>query len=134
MKSAVAYCRTGNALQGDGLVDVQRQANAIQRYAKGRGEVIREPYMDAGVSGTTLDRLALQKLLADCRAEKIGTVLTQDPNRLSRDTGQLIELLGNFLESGVRIQFSTKAAPSQYVFLETLLSGLAELGEAQRRT
>jgi len=31
----------------------------------------------------------LQRLLADCRAGKVGMVLTQDAARLSRNTGQL---------------------------------------------
>jgi DNA invertase Pin-like site-specific DNA recombinase len=118
-------------LQGDLLRGAHQQAKAIQRYAKGRGVAIREMYMDAGVGGATLDRLALQKLLADCRAGRVGTVLVQDPDRLSRDTGQLIELLGTFLKAGVRVEFSTEAGRSQYVFLKIVLSALAELGETQ---
>ena len=38
-------------------------------------------------------RVALQSLLADCRAGKIGTVITQDPERLSRDPLSLIAVL-----------------------------------------
>jgi DNA invertase Pin-like site-specific DNA recombinase len=53
-------------------------------------------YMDAGVSGATLARPALQQLLADCRAGKIGVVLTRDADRLSRDTSQLFALLHRF--------------------------------------
>jgi hypothetical protein len=48
--SAVAYCRTGSALGGDPFGEVQEQAKAIQRYAKGRGVAICETYVDAGVS------------------------------------------------------------------------------------
>ena len=35
--------------------------------------------MDAGVSGMTLEQPELQRLMKDCRAGKIGTVVTQDP-------------------------------------------------------
>jgi hypothetical protein len=45
--SVAAYCRTGSALQGDPLAEVQQQAKAIQRYAKGRGEAICDTYMYA---------------------------------------------------------------------------------------
>jgi DNA invertase Pin-like site-specific DNA recombinase len=38
----------------------------------------------------TLDRPGLEKLIADCRAGKIDTVLTKDPERLSRDTSQAL--------------------------------------------
>ena len=49
------------------------------------GLIICETYLDAGVSGGTLERPALQRLLADCRAGKIGTVIAQDLERLSRN-------------------------------------------------
>jgi Resolvase, N terminal domain len=60
MKIAAAYGRAGSVLQGDPR-EVQQQAKAIQRYAKGRGVAICETYVDAGVSGAALDRLALQE-------------------------------------------------------------------------
>ena len=88
MKNAVAYCRTAWASQSDPLSGVRLQSQELTRYAKGHGLLIRETYMDAGVSGMTLERPDLQRLMADCRAGKIGTVVTQDPERLSRDTGQ----------------------------------------------
>jgi site-specific DNA recombinase len=133
MKTAVAYCRTANALRGEPLEAVKQQARAIRRYAKGRGVTICETYMDAGVSGATLDRIALQRLLADCRAGKVGTVLVQDSDRLSRDTGQLIELLGSFVTAGVQVEFSTQAGRDQYAFFKVFVSALTELGQAQRK-
>jgi DNA invertase Pin-like site-specific DNA recombinase len=41
------------------------------------------------VSGITLERPGLQQLVADCLAEKIARVVTQDPDRLSREPRQL---------------------------------------------
>jgi DNA invertase Pin-like site-specific DNA recombinase len=41
-----------------------------------RGLIICETYLDAGVSGGTLERPALRRLLADCRAGKIDLVFT----------------------------------------------------------
>jgi DNA invertase Pin-like site-specific DNA recombinase len=63
---------------------------------KRQGLNIRETYIDPGVSGVTLDRPALQRLIADCRVGKIGTVVTKDHARLSRDTAQLFALLHIF--------------------------------------
>jgi DNA invertase Pin-like site-specific DNA recombinase len=65
----------------------------VRRYADARGLIICETYLDAGVSGGTLERPALQRLLADCRAGKIGTVITQDLERLSRNPLSLIAVL-----------------------------------------
>ena len=81
---------------------------AVASYADTRGLIICETYLDAGVSGGTLERPALQCLLADCRAGKIGTVITQDLERLSRNPLSLIAVLESFLEDGVNVEFSTK--------------------------
>ena len=79
-----------------------------RRYADARGLIIGETYLDAGVSGGTLERPALQSLLGDCRAGKIGTVITQDLERLSRNPLSLIAVLESFLEDGVNVEFSTE--------------------------
>jgi DNA invertase Pin-like site-specific DNA recombinase len=82
------------------------------------------------VSGVTLDRPALQQLIADCRAAKIGTVITKDPDRLSRDFRQLIALLHIFQTTGVRVEYTMREGQSN-CFLEAALSAVAELAEAQ---
>ena len=93
MKEVVAYCRVACAKQSDPSAEVQLQEQMIRRYADARGLIICETYLDAGVSSGTLERPALQRLLADCRAGKIGTVITQDLERLSRNPLSLIAVL-----------------------------------------
>jgi len=66
MRNVVAYCRSAWEPQG-GPSAVSRQARAIRQYAKERGLAIRSIYMDPGVSGSSLDRRDLQRLIADCR-------------------------------------------------------------------
>src|SRR3990167_7867367 len=54
-------------------------------------------YTDAGYSGATLERPALQELLADLKKEKIDLVFVYKIDRLTRspkDFYQLIEVLG----------------------------------------
>jgi site-specific DNA recombinase len=132
MRTVVAYCRSAFEPQG-GPSAVHSQAQAMRDYANRNGLVIRETYMDAGVSGVTLERPALQRLLADCRAGKVGTVVTKEPERLSRDTSQLVALLHMFRKSGVRVEFSTGQGRDRYVFLKTMLSAIAEFEEATAR-
>jgi DNA invertase Pin-like site-specific DNA recombinase len=57
----------------------------------------------------SLDRPALQQLLADCSAGKIGVVLVKDADRLSRDKNQLIALLYRFRISGVQVEFANES-------------------------
>ena len=126
MKTVVVYFRSAcEPLHGPS--PVRGQARELRRYAKSRGVVIRETYMDHAASGMTLDKPGLQKLIADCHAGKIGTVLMKDPERLSRDTGQLIALLDIFRETGVHVEFTTSAGRTSFAFLAVLLSAVAEV-------
>jgi site-specific DNA recombinase len=130
MKTIVAYCRTACALDSDPMSGITRQVNDILRFAADLGLIVHETYLDAGMSGICLERPELQRLLADCHAGKIDTVLTTDPDRLSRDTGQLFALLDVLQKTGVRIEFATPAAQTRLAFLTVLLSTVAELGAA----
>jgi len=79
MKEVVAYCRVACARESDPSVEARRQAHIVRRYADTRGLSICETYLDAGVSGGTLERPALQRLLPIVALERLGTVITQDP-------------------------------------------------------
>jgi DNA invertase Pin-like site-specific DNA recombinase len=78
-------------------LDAQREA--CEAYiASQRSEgwaTIREPYDDGGVSGGTLDRPALQRLLADVEAGLIDVIVVYKIDRLSRslmDFARLVEI------------------------------------------
>jgi DNA invertase Pin-like site-specific DNA recombinase len=122
MKHVVAYCRSANE-PPDEPSAVRSQSDAICDYADRRGLTLGSIYADAGVSGVTLDRPALQQLIADCRAGKIGAVITKDPDRLSRDTRQLIALLHIFRSTGVRAEYSTRRRSRRYAPRKRLVSG-----------
>jgi DNA invertase Pin-like site-specific DNA recombinase len=133
MKPIVAYCRSANEPL-DGPSSVRGQAQAIRQYAEERGLTVSEVYADPGVSGVTLERPELQRLLADCQAGKIGMVITKNPERLSRDMSQRIVLLRLFLEADVHVVFSTKGGEQSYQQFRLLLSSLVALVEAKRRS
>jgi site-specific DNA recombinase len=129
MKPVVAYCRSATE-PPDEPSAVCSQADAICDYAERRGLILGSIYADAGVSGVTLDRPALQQLIADCRAGKISAVITKDPDRLSRDFRQLIALYHIFQTTGVRVEYTTREGQSDS-FLESALTVVAELAEAR---
>jgi site-specific DNA recombinase len=131
MKKTVAYCRTALESKSNPVAKVSAQADAVREYARKRGIAVHETYMDAGVSGVTLVRPALQQLLADCRAGKIAVVLTRDADRLSRDTSQLFALLHRFAIEGVQVQFANENGEADRKLLDLTLSALADLYEAR---
>ena len=132
MKEVVAYCRVACAKQSDPSAEVQRQEQMVRRYADARGLIICATYLDAGVSGGTLERPALQSLLADCRAGKIGTVITQDPERLSRNPLSLIAVLERFPEDGVNVEFSTEEGKARFEFFKVVWQTMDEIGVRRR--
>src|SRR3984893_9414231 len=78
-------------------LDAQREAcEAYITSQRGEGGVqVADRYDDGGVSGGTLDRPALKRLLADIQAGKIDIVVVYKVDRLSRsllDFHKLIEL------------------------------------------
>jgi site-specific DNA recombinase len=132
MKNVVAYCRSACEEPGTPS-SAYSQAQAMRSYAERHGLNIREMYIDPGVSGVTLERFELQRLIAECRAGKIATVVTKDPARLSRDTSQLFALLRIFEDAGVRVEYSTRDGRSDRL-LAMILSAVAELEEAKARS
>jgi len=127
MKDVVAYCRTASALNSDQVSGITRQMNEILGYAADHGLIVHKMYLDVGMSGISLERPELQRLLADWRAGKIDTVLTTDPARLSRDTGQLFLALEVLCDTDVHIEFATEAGRKHFEFLTMVLSNVAEL-------
>jgi DNA invertase Pin-like site-specific DNA recombinase len=79
-------------------LDAQREA--CEAYiASQRSEgwaAIREPYDDGGVSGGTLDRPALQRLLADVEAGLIDVIVVYKIDRLSRSLMDFAKLVDVF--------------------------------------
>jgi site-specific DNA recombinase len=129
MKKTVAYCRTAFAEPSDPFAGVSAQAASLREYAGQHGVTMDGTYMDAGESGVTLIRPALQQLLADCRAGKIGVLLTTDTERLSRDTGQLAALLHKFRLYGVHVKFAS--GQDGLKLLGVVLTALAECHKAK---
>jgi len=67
-------------------LDAQREAG--EAYIKSQShegwKLIRAPYADGGLSGATMERPALQRLLADIAARLIDVVVVYKVDRLTR--------------------------------------------------
>ena len=79
---------TEDQVQNGGGLDVQK--DEIRRLCEREGLALSRIYEDPGVSGSTLERPALQEMLRDAAAGAFDTVVVQKLDRLSRDLmGQL---------------------------------------------
>jgi hypothetical protein len=99
-------------------LDAQREAcESYVASQKAEGWLLLpDRYDDGGVPGGTLERPALQRLIADIEARRVEVVVVYKIDRLSRAlSAKLVELPpGPQLSSryGHRVGFNTKAAPA----------------------
>lgn len=73
---------------------VTNQNSLLDAFAKQHRLSVYDTYVDDGYSGTTFDRPAFQRMIADIEAKKINMVITKDLSRLGRDyimTGYYLE-------------------------------------------
>ena len=84
-------------------LDAQREA--CEAYIKSQAHegwrLVSDRYDDGGLSGASLDRSALRKLLADVRAGKINTVVVYKVDRLTRSLADFAKLVELFDQHGV---------------------------------
>ena len=84
-------------------LDAQREA--CEAYIKSQAHegwrLVPDRYDDGGLSGASLDRPALQKLLADVRAGNINTVVVYKVDRLTRSLADFAKLVELFDQHGV---------------------------------
>src|SRR6202011_3227137 len=77
--------------------------------ARKDGGLVEDRYDDGGVSGGTLERPALKRLLADVEAGKIDVVLVYKIDRLSRSMLDFLKLVETFERHGVTFVSITQA-------------------------
>lgn len=96
-KITALYCRLSqdDMLQGESN-SITNQKAILKKYADDNGFSNLVYYVDDGVSGTTFERDGFKAMMADVEAGKVGTVITKDLSRLSRDylkIGEYIEII-----------------------------------------
>ena len=73
---------------------VTNQNSLLDEFVKQHKLSVYDTYIDDGYSGTTFDRPAFQRMIADIEAKKVNMVITKDLSRLGRDyimTGHYME-------------------------------------------
>ena len=100
---AALYMRLSKDDGNGESASINTQRSMLRTYADRNGFSVYGEYTDDGYSGTTYERPAWKRLLADIEADKVNLVITRDLSRLGRDyilTGQYTEIY--FPAKGVR--------------------------------
>ena len=117
-------------------LDAQREA--AEAYIKSQAHegwrCLKTHYDDGGISGGTLDRPALQSLLADIQSRKVDVVVVYKVDRLTRSLADFAKLVELFEANGVSFvavtqQFNTTTSMGRLT-LNVLLS-FAQFGNSR---
>jgi len=115
-------------------LDAQREAcEAYIASQRGEGWVqVADRYDDGGVSGGTLDRPALKRLVADIEAGRIDIVVVYKIDRLSRSMLDFLKLVESFEHHGVTFVSVTQSFNTQSAMGRMTLNMLVTFAQFER--
>lgn len=91
--TAVLYCRVSTAEQAESGAGLAAQEAALRAEAERRGWAVAAVLRDAGLSGSTLDRPALQEALCLLRTGQAGVLAASKLDRFGRSVSDVAGLL-----------------------------------------
>lgn len=130
MKTAL-YVRVSSDAQAEHGYSIEAQLDKLKGYCKINDIYDYGEYVDAGYTGSNLDRPEMQRLIRDIEANIIDTVVIYKLDRLSRktkDTLYLVEdIFNKYNISFVSLAESIDTSSSSGKFFLTILSSVAQL-------
>jgi site-specific DNA recombinase len=98
---AALYARVSSDLQSAASIDDQLRVCA--EWAANQGLLVTGSYTDQGISGASLIRPGIQKVLQDAAAGKFDIILTESLDRVSRDQEDIAHIYKRMRFLGVKI-------------------------------
>ncbi len=102
-KRAGLYVRVSTLEQAQTGYSVGEQKARLLKYAEAQNYKVIDVYSDEGVSGKSLVRPAIDRLINDIKDGKIDIVLIYKLDRLSRRVKDVLELVDLFEQNGVSL-------------------------------
>ena len=129
-KHVAAYCRVSTDSEEQMLsydAQVSEYKNKIENTPEWQ---MVEIYADAGISGTNVkNRVAFNRMIADCKAGKIDLIITKSISRFARNTVDCLEHVRKLKHIGVEVFFEKEniySFDSKMELVLTLLSSIAQ--------
>jgi len=108
------------------------QLDVLRAYAKARGLVVAEEYVDEGQSGAKARRPALDQMLADARRRRLDAVACVKLDRLARSVRHLTEMAAEFDALGVGLVVLDQAIDTTTPAGRLLFHVLGSIAEFER--
>lgn len=99
------YCRVSTNSM-DQLQSLTAQVSHLTRLTAVMPQwLLSDVYMDVATSKTGSSRKEFNRMLDDCRSNKLEIVLTKSISRFGRDTVEILDVLHQLKQLGVRVIF-----------------------------
>ncbi|MGW8038361.1 cassette chromosome recombinase CcrB [Staphylococcus xylosus] len=99
-KRVGGYIRVSTEMQTDGY-SPKSQINQIKEYCQFHGYEVIDIYADEGISGKSMNRPGLQRMIKDAKEGKLDCVMVYKTNRLARNTSDLLTIVENLHRQNV---------------------------------
>lgn len=127
------YSRVSTQEQAVNGYSIGEQIDRMQKYAAAMKWTVYKVYTDAGYSGASLDRPALQALISDAKTGKIDKVLVYKLDRLSRSQKHTLYLIEDvFLASSVDFVSMSENFDTSTPFGRAMIGILAVFAQLER--
>lgn len=107
MKTCYIYARTATITQQkltNGHSEaINNQIRICQDYAKKHRYKVLGVFTDIGISGNTLRRIDLQRLLASCKKHSPTVVIVPRIDRISRNVADFVKINKRFKEKDIKL-------------------------------
>ena len=128
---ALGYCRVSTDEQAREGVSLDAQRSRIRAYCQAKELELVDMLTDDGISGKTLERPALQALVARCERGEVRNVVVVKLDRLTRRTRDLLALVDDlFLARHIELHSVSESLDTSTPhgrFVLTLFGGLAQM-------
>jgi site-specific DNA recombinase len=102
MTKAVLYARVStDAQQKEGTIE--SQVAELKRQIAWAGDVLVKEYIDDGISGTFLDRPALEQLRQDAKTDLYDRIYFHAADRITREAAHQTIIIGELLKRGKKL-------------------------------
>jgi len=131
---ALGYCRVSTEEQAREGVSLDAQAENIHRYCELYSLDLAEVLIDEGISGKSMERPAMQELMARVEQGEVEAVVFYKLDRVGRNTVDILTFAEALKKAGVALhsvteRIDTTSAHGEFFF--TLLAALATMERKQ---
>ncbi|QKQ28904.1 recombinase family protein [Staphylococcus hominis] len=127
------YIRVSTEKQVEGY-SIEGQITQIEQYCQFNGYELVDIYADRGISGKSMNRPELQRMLNDAKNGKLDCVMVYKTNRLARNTSDLLTIVEELHRQNVEFFSLSERMEVKNSTGKLMLQILASFSEFERNT